>query len=439
MIKEPIKKTPGEIEWFCESRFGMFIHWGLYSMPARHEWVKKDERISDDKYNIYAKYFNPDLFDPCDWAKRAKAAGMQYVVITAKHHEGYCMFDSKYTDFKCTNSPAGRDLLKECIDAFRAEGIRIGLYYSLLDWHHPDFTIDKYHPRSNDPNAAKENENKDMKRYCQYMRDQVTELLTNYGKIDILWFDFSYETEPSDDPAKCGKGAKDWEAEELIATARALQPHVLIDNRTGIDQDIWTPEQEVPDRWPRHASTGELVPWESCMTLSGSWGYHRDEKTWKSPELLISMLIKSVSLGGNFIMNIGPNARGYLSDKTKECLKVYEDWMSVNSRSIYGCGVANEEFTAPEGCLYTQSNDGKRLYVHLLQYPFINLELKNLAYKVEYAQFLHDGSELLFNDEFAKNDFVDIDNIKRVEGSLFVKLPPVKPNVLYPVIELMLK
>ena len=245
------RKTPGNTEWFRHDRFGMFIHWGLYALPARHEWIKNMECMTDEHYQRYFERFDPDLYDARDWAKRAKAAGMKYAVLTAKHHEGFCMFDSQFTDYKCTNTPAGRDLVKEYVEAFRAEGLKVGFYYSLIDWHHPHFTVDINHPRRNDPDRAKLNEGRDMRIYAQYMRDQVTELLTNYGKIDILWFDFSY-------PGEDGKGKEDWESEKLIALARELQPGIIIDNRADMEQDLWTPEQFQPTEWVRHSETGEL-------------------------------------------------------------------------------------------------------------------------------------------------------------------------------------
>lgn len=186
------RKTPGDTAWFRHDRFGMFIHWGLYSMPARHEWIKNMEKIPEEKYDKYFKYFNPDLYDPREWARQAKAAGMKYAVLTTKHHEGFCMWDSQYTDYKCTNTPAGRDLVREYVDAFRAEGLHVGFYYSLIDWHHPEFPIDRLHPRRDDPDAYEQSKGRDMHKYAEYMRNQVTELLTNYGKIDVLWFDFSY-------------------------------------------------------------------------------------------------------------------------------------------------------------------------------------------------------------------------------------------------------
>lgn len=188
------RKTPGDTEWFTASRFGMFIHWGLYALPARHEWVKNREEIPEAHYQKYFEHFNPDLYDPKDWARQAKAAGMKYAVLTTKHHEGFCMWDTQYSDYKCTNTPAGRDLVREYVDAFRAEGLHIGFYYSLIDWHHPQFPIDMNHPRRDDPDAYEQSKDRDMRVYAEYMRNQVRELLTNYGKIDILWFDFSYSS-----------------------------------------------------------------------------------------------------------------------------------------------------------------------------------------------------------------------------------------------------
>ncbi len=430
------RSTPGDTSWFVADRFGMFIHWGLYAMPARHEWIKSYETITEEHYDKYFTYFNPDLFDATAWAKKAKAAGMKYAILTTKHHEGFCLFDSQYTDYKCTNTPAGRDLVREYVDAFRAEGLKIGFYYSLIDWHHPDFTIDYQHPRRNEPNVKERNEGRDMRRYAQYMRDQVTELLTNYGKIDILWFDFSYgDASQFPDPVGKGKGKDDWESEALIATARALQPHIIIDNRTGIDQDIWTPEQYQVQNWVTHPKTGEKVVWEACHTLSGSWGYHRDEATWKSPQMLIELLINTVSLGGNMIMNVGPTSRGYLDYRAEKALDTYAEWMKYNSRSIYDCTMAEPEFAAPRGCRLTQSNDGKRLYIHLMEYPYAFLELPGFAGKVDYAQFLHDGSEILMREgdpgHFSAGQSTGDD-------LLVLTLPVTKPNVVVPVIELFL-
>ena len=432
------RQSPGDTEWFVHDRFGMFIHFGLYSLPARHEWIKTFEKISEAKYDTYFRHFDPDLYDPKDWARRAKAAGMKYVVLTTKHHEGFCLFDSKYTDYKSTNTPCGRDLAAEYVAAFREAGLKIGFYYSLIDWHHPEFPIDWIHPLRDMENAQAVSEKRDMKIYNEYMRNQVTELMTQYGKIDILWFDFSYPVPCyanllPNEPAKPwmkGKGAPEWEADKLIETVRRYQPHIIINNRTGLDQDIWTPEQTQPAEWVRHPETGELVTWEACQTFSGAWGYHRDEMTWKSPEMLIHMLIKTVSCGGNLIMNVGPTARGYFDKRACAALEAYGAWMHVNSRSIYGCTMAEPELKVPQGCCYTQSADGKRLYVHLLEYPFRDLVLPNLYGKIEYIQFLHDGSELLLDETGER---------KENDKSVTITLPVVKPDVIVPVVEIFLK
>lgn len=409
MSSYQIRKTPGDTEWFRHDRFGMFIHFGLYSMPARHEWIKSRECIEEEKYDKYFKYFNPDMFNPRELARKAKAAGMKYVVFTTKHHEGFCLWDTKYTDFNIMNTPYGKDLLREFVDAFRAEGIRIGFYYSLIDWHHPDFTIDVYHPRRKDADAVQKNRGRDMKKYAEYMRNQVTELLTGYGKIDILWFDFSYAGQSvPENPSLVGKHKEDWEADKLIATARSINPDIIINNRTELEQDLWTPEQIAVDDWVKDKD-GNLVPWEVCHTFSGSWGYHRDEVSWKSPNQLIDLLVRTVSYGGNLIMNVGPTSRGYLDSRAEDALGVYENWMKYNSRSIYGCTMAEPEILeqCPKGCMFTQSEDGKRLYIHLQCYPHEWIKLQNMGSRVDYAQFLDDGSEVPFTTQSEKNKDLD--------------------------------
>ncbi len=437
------RQSPGDTSWFVHDRFGMFIHFGLYALPARHEWVKHRESISEEKYQKYFDHFDPDLFDAKEWARQAKAAGMKYAVLTTKHHEGFCLFDSQYTDYKITNTAFGRDLVREYVDAFREAGLRVGFYYSLIDWHHPEFPIDVKHPRRDDPDAAEQDSGRDMHKYAQYMRDQVTELLTNYGKIDILWFDFSYH----DEEWKIrdwmqyggGKGKDEWEAEELIATARRLQPGIIIDNRTEIEQDIWTPEQYQPDEWVRDVN-GQLVTWEACQTFSGSWGYYRDEASWKSPKMLVDMLVNTVACGGNLIMNVGPTARGTFDHRAEAALAVYADWMRVNSRSVYGCTMAEPEFTAPAGTRLTQSEDGSRLYIHLQEYPFEALRFYGLDIsRVDYAQFLTDGSEVFYESKLST---IGDPGEKRAEDDrvcTVFRVPVVAPQGISPVIEVFLK
>jgi len=424
--KETEAQKTLRMKWWTDSRFGMFIHWGLYALPARHEWVKNRERMTDGQYQKYFENFNPDLYDPKDWARKAKNAGMKYVVLTAKHHEGFCLWDSKFTDYKSTNTPIGKDLIKEYVEAFRAEGLKVGFYYSLIDWHHPDYTIDSRHPQRQDYDTAyaRLNKGRDMSRYREYMKNQVRELLSNYGEISIIWFDFSF-------PGQNGKGRADWDSENLLKLARSLQPGIIVDDRLDLRDieggfDFTTPEQVKVTKWPE--VNGKRVPWETCQTFSGSWGYYRDETTWKSPAQLIELLIESVSKGGNLLLNVGPTARGTFDYRAQERIEAMGEWMKFNSRSIYNCTEAPEGFAAPGNTLLTYNPGTKRLYVHLLAYPMGSLTLKNMGDKVNYIQFLHDASEIRYSagrDE-AKND-------------LNLQLPVLKPPVEIPVLEVMLR
>ena len=431
------KKTDGDTVWFEKDRFGMFIHFGLYSAAARHEWIKTKETISDEEYDKYFRHFDPDLFDAKEWARKAKAAGMKYAVMTAKHHEGFCLFDSQYTDYKSTNTPAKKDFIKEFLEAFRAEGLKVGIYYSLIDWHHPDYQIDIFHSRRTDPNGEELNKTRDMARYREYLHNQVRELMTNYGKIDIFWFDFTYPSmdsirnEYNQFAIKTYKDwmpwttAETWDAENLVKMMRSINPDIIINNRAGIPQDITTPEQTLTSNWPKYPGTDELYTWESCQTFSGSWGYYRDEMSWKTPEMLIRVLIQCACNGGNLIMNVGPTGRGCFDDRADAALDVYAKWMKHNGRSIYGCTKAEPEFTAPVGTVLTQSEDGSRLYIHLLEYPYSEMRMENMAGKIDYVQLLHDASEIRFREN--------------ADGSVNFLIPGIKPNQTICVVEVFLK
>lgn len=416
--------------WFRHDRFGMFIHWGLYALAARHEWVKYREEIDNSGYQKYFDNFDPDLYDPREWARRAREAGMKYVVLTARHHEGFCLWDSKFTDYKVTKTPYGRDILGPFVDAFRAEGLKIGFYYSLPDWHHPDFTIDMYHPLRNREDATELNKGRDMKRYAQYLRDQVTELLTQYGKIDIIWFDFSY-------PGRTykglpGKGHEDWESLELLRLVRKLAPDIIVNNRLDIETDnpdMVTPEQYTPRTPPM--VNGKPATFEMCQTFSGSWGYYRDEESWKSPEQLIQILVDGVALGGNLLMNVGPTGRGAFDQRAIDSLEVYGKWLRLHGRAIYGAG--RSEHVPPDGVRYTQK--GNRLYAHIYNWPNQYLLLDGLRGKVKYAQLLNDASEVQWPAENADTHFMP----PGAEDTLTLLLPVKKPDVVVPVIELILK
>jgi alpha-L-fucosidase len=310
------------------------------------------------------------------------------------------------------------------VNAFRKEGIKVGFYYSLIDWNHPDFTIDGTHPQRGDAEFRKVNASRDQSKYAAYMRNQVTELLTQFGKIDILWFDFSY-------PGPEGKGHKDWESEKLLTLVRKLQPHVLIDNRLDIPNsgDFDTPEQHQPAEAPKDGQ-GNVLPWEGCQTFSGSWGYHRDELTWKSLNTLLWMLIDGVSKGGNLLLNVGPTSRGEIDYRAMDRLDGIGKWMHHHSRAIYGCGQAPAGLVAPTGCRYTYNPKTHRLYLHMFEWAFNELFVDGLKDIIDYSQFLHDGSEVIWR---ARDEYGPVK--KRIA---FI-LPHVKPNVEIPVIEILLK
>jgi alpha-L-fucosidase len=423
--------TKPDTGWFVNDRFGMFIHWGLYAMPARHEWIRSREELSIADYQKHFEHFNPDLFNPVEWARMAKLAGMKYFVITTKHHDGFCLWPTEHTDYCVTNTPYQRDLIRQTVDAFRAEGIKVGFYYSLIDWHHPEFTIDRIHPMRNNAAERARNPFRDMRKYADYMRKQVFELCTQYGKIDLFWFDFSY-------PGEDGKGHQDWESEELYAIVQELQPHALVDNRLDLPDvgDFVTPEQFQPAGGLRDAQ-GKPVVWEACQTFSGSWGYYRDEHDWKSVDLLVRMLVDGVSKGGNLLLNVGPTARGLFDQRATDRLKGMGDWMALHNRSIYGCGAAPDGFTQPTDCRYTYDARTNRLYLHIFAWPFRDIYCPGLGDRVAYAQFLHDGSEVHFGavGEASWSGMAGYTD----QTPLAFQVPILKPDVVVPVIEIFLK
>ncbi|NMA43606.1 MAG: alpha-L-fucosidase [Oligosphaeraceae bacterium] len=422
-----------KFDWYVHDRFGMFIHWGIYSLPARHEWVQRYEYIPCEEYLKYFEHFNPVDFNPNEWARLAVEAGMKYLVITTKHHDGFCLWDSQYTDYKVTNTPFGRDALREVVDAFRAQNIHIGLYYSLLDWHHPDFTVDDIHVLKLKENRDELNQGRDMARYREYMFNQVREILTNYGKIDLLFFDFSYPHIGRD-----GKGRKDWDSPALVQMVRQLQPDILINDRLDYPDsaDIITPEQVMLSEPPRKTD-GSIAVWEGCHTFSGSWGYYRDETTWKTSAQCIELLINNVCLGGNLLMNVGPSAKGNFDPRAVSRLQSFAAWMKANHDSIYGCTMAPAEFPEPRDCRYTWNPEKHRLYLHIMNWPFEYIRLVGLKNRIKYMQFLHDASEIREISQAIRehNNLMTPTD----EHSAIIKLPVIKPPVEIPVIEIFLK
>ena len=397
-------------EWFREDRFGMFIHWGLYSIPARGEWVMGDECIPFDEYKKYYEEFNPTDFDPRAWAKAAKQAGMKYIVLTAKHHDGFCLFDTALTDYKSTNTKFGRDIVKEYVEAVREEGLKVGLYFSIIDWVHPDYPkyADAFHPmRGND---AFKDEKIDFDNYLKFMHGQVEELVTNYGKLDILWFDFSYDDM---------RGEK-WQAEKLIQMVRKHQPDVIIDNRLETSGegfgsvvtenpslfcgDFVSPEQIIPPEGVVNYA-GEPVPWELCTTINNHWCYNPNDHLFKTPKMLIRKLVECVSKGGNMILGVGPDANGRIDEKSMRVLNEIGDWLRRNGESIYGSG--NAGIPKPEWGWYTQK--GNAIYAHILEPVLGPIGLVGLpADKVRSIRRLKDGSEVKRGESWVTAEYKDI-------------------------------
>jgi len=342
------------MKWWHEARFGMFIHWGLYSVVGRHEWVMEDEAIPVADYEQLAKRFTPQPNAARAWAKLARQAGQKYMVMTTKHHEGFSLFDSKLTNYCAPKQACGRDLVKEYVDAARAEGLRVGFYYSLMDWHHPD--------------GARCAVNEEARRrFVDYIHGHVRELCTNYGKLDVLWYDVSWPLKP-----------EGWESAKMNAMVRELQPEIIINNRSGIPEDFATPEQRIQaaDR-----------PWEACMTMNGSWGYQKADDDWKSPKTVVRNLITCARDGGNYLLNIGPKPDGSIPEDSVRILTAVGKWMEKNGAAIYTtepCQVKRSNYA-----LFTRN--GNTLYMHVHFWPGENVSISGLTSEVKSARLLASG------------------------------------------------
>ena len=370
----PLQKESPEIvadrqrrmKWWHDAKFGMFMHWGLYSIPGRHEWVMEMEGIPAQEYELLAKQFNPHPNAAREWAKLAKRAGQKYMVMTTKHHEGFCLFNTATTNYCAPKQAAGRDLVKEYVDAVRAEGLRVGFYYSLMDWHHPDGA------------RCLEDENA-RRRFVDYIHTHIRELLTNYGKIDILWYDVSW---PLD--------AKGWESERMNQMVFQLQPDIIVNNRNKLPGDFSTPEQRI-----EAAEAGRA--WESCMTMNDSWGYHAADDAWKTPKQVIRNLITCAHDGGNYLINIGPKADGSIPEESIRILSTVGQWMEKNAEALYGADICQ-----PRRCRFGSfSRKGNTLYLHVHFWPGSTVAVAGLKTKVKSARLLASGQ----NVEFEQNTY----------------------------------
>jgi len=381
MPKETKEQFEARTKWWREAKFGMFIHWGLYAVPADAtnlkgekviaEWYLSNKQMQVTEYEKFAPQFNPVQFNARDWVRMAKQAGMKYIVITSKHHDGFCLFDSKLTDYTITKaSPFKRDPIKELATECKRHGIRFCFYHSIMDWHHPD-----YLPRR--PWDTRPTTGADLNRYIDYMKGQLRELLTNYGSIGVLWFDGGWE-----------HNAQELRSEEVVAMIRSLQPDIIINDRIQLPEDHSTPEQYIP---ARALPQGRL--WETCMTMNDTWGYAKNDDNWKSTADLVRKLIDIAHKGGNFLLNVGPTAEGEFPPETIERLHEIGEWMKVNGTSIYGT-TQSPFLRLPFNGRCTAK--GSRLYLHLFERPAGALQLQGLQTKVRAARALNTNEKLEF-------------------------------------------
>ena len=367
--------------WWHEAKFGMFIHWGLYSVIGQHEWAMEVEGVPIRQYEILAKNFKPRPNAAREWARLAKRAGQKYMVMTTKHHEGFCHWDTKLTDYCAAKQGPGRDLVREFVEAARAEGLRVGFYYSLMDWHHPD-------------GAKCKTDLAARKRFVEYTHGLVRELMTNYGKIDVLWYDVDWPLTPDE-----------WESERMNQMVFELQPEIIVNNRNGLDGDFSTPEQHI------EASKAGRA-WETCMTLNDSWGFNRGDDAWKTPKNIVDNLATCARGGGNYLLNIGPKPDGSIPEESVTVLELVGKWLETNGKAIYGTERGQMDWNTNAN--YTRR--GNTLYIHQhfwpghtpaaewlsFYQPEVVIALGGVKPKVLSARLLKTGQKVEFTqDEFA--------------------------------------
>lgn len=368
--------TPDQIRrlaWWRAAKFGMFIHYGLYSVYGRQEWAMEKEAIPIADYQKLSGHYNTKPGFARDWAKLAKAAGMKYMVMTAKHHEGFCNFNTKLTDYNSVQQGPKRDLVHEYIEAARAEGLRVGLYYSLMDWHHPD-------------GARCALDESARRRFVDYTHGLIRELLTNYGTIDILWYDGGM---PLD--------ANGWESETMNQMVFQLQPNVIVNNRNHLPGDFSTPEQRI-------VATGTGKAWESCMTLNESWGYDTEDDEWKSPRTIVRNLISCARNQGNYLLNIGPMGDGSIPEASRRILNEVGQWLRANGEAIYEADRCQP--WRPSYASFTRK--GNILYMHVHFWPGEDVSLSGLLVRVKSARFLKTGQAIRFTQGADRTHLIDL-------------------------------
>jgi alpha-L-fucosidase len=366
------------MQWWHAAKFGMFVHWGLYAVLGQHEWAMEYEGIPIPQYELLAKHFHPKPNAARDWARLARRAGQKYMVMTTKHHEGFCMFDTKLTNYCATKQGPGRDLVREYVEAARAEGLRVGFYYSLMDWHHPDGAICKTDEQA-------------RRRFVDYTHGLIRELMTNYGKIDVLWYDVDWPLTP-----------EQWESERMNKMVFDLQPEIIVNNRNGVQGDFSTPEQHI-----QASEAGRS--WETCMTLNESWGFNRGDLEWKTPRIIVNNLAQCAQGGGNYLLNIGPMPDGSVPPASVEVLEVVGKWLDSNGRSIYETergdlrNDGNTNFTRRGNTLYVHQKSwpGHTPAAEWLSFfkPEVVIAIGGLKPKVTAARLLKSGEKVTFTQD----------------------------------------
>lgn len=397
------------MKWFEDARFGMFVHWGVYALIGRGEWVRSNERMTAEEYLPYVERFQPQSFDADAIASLAAKAGMKYLVFTARHHDGYCMFDTETTDYQSMHY-TGHDFVREMTDACRRHGLKTGLYYSLIDWHHPDYPHygDRIHPQRDDP--AWKGVSHDFDRYLRFMHEQIRELCTNYGKIDLLWLDYSYDN----------MRAETWRGEQLVQMVRRLQPGIILNNRLEASGegfgsllsgspavtagDFVSPEQIIPPQGITDCR-GRYVPWEACVTMNNHWGYCAEDHYYKPAGMLIRKLVECVSKNGNMILNIGPDGDGAVPAESIRILEEIAGWMKHSGESVHGCGAV--PVGKPEYGRITGRDDV--LYYHVLEGMIGGVPLNGLKREqIRKITLLKTGEEIPVSDSWITGNYPDL-------------------------------
>ena len=406
--------------WFQDSRFGLFIHWGVYSVLGDGEWVMNNQNISIEDYEKLPNFFNPISFDPKKWVSMAKEAGMKYITITSRHHDGFSMFDSKVTDYDIVDAtPYGKDIIKMLADECRKQGIKLFFYYSLLDWNRDD-----YFPRGRTGKEILGRGEGDWEDYIDFMKSQLKELLTNYGEIGGIWFDGHWDQKEWDGE-KYGELKVDWHYDEIYGMIHRMQPQALIGNNHHIGvidgEDFQMFEKDLPGNnstgWGTPADQIGSVPLEVCETINGSWGFNLQDRKHKSDKELIHYLIKAAGYGSNMLLNVGPMPNGEIQPKHQSSLKAIGDWLKQNGETIYG----TRKGPIPPNNNYVSTQKGKTVYVHILNPEIDLIHTDKVPFRIKEIFDMKNKTKLAYrNNRFGLS--IDVSNLLKDDVDTVIKI-----------------